>query len=401
MRILFVYYGNPYRRTCGVDVSCCALIEEFTRRGIRCYAAYRYGAPSDGTGSSLCGELVLPNDAIDHEGNIRALAKYVADHQIDIIFNQGGVFEEVTRLCARAKTHTNARLYTMFRSSPTRYLAAAMSPLRAPFIGCGARSVVRQLPRLCSLPILYVRAYRKSRRMCVLAYRASDRVICLSRFATEDFQSFMRSKDSGEKLHAIPNALADITGYPAVSHLRKDKTILFVGRLQNAVKRVDLLLRVWSRVQNHLPEWSLHILGEGRDGQMLRGMAEKLNLRNIHFDGYVEPRPHYQRASILCMTSMFEGFPCVLIEAQSYGVVPIAYASFSAVHDIIDDSKTGILVTPFRIKEYSRKLVDLATNDVKRAKIADNALRKIEMYSPERIGDQWMELFARDGFPVV
>lgn len=48
------------------------------------------------------------------------------------------------------------------------------------------------------------------------------------------------------------------------------------------------------------------------------------------------------------MASAFEGFGLVLVEAMSYGVVPMAFNSFSNCSDIIDDDKNGILVTPFQ-----------------------------------------------------
>lgn len=70
-------------------------------------------------------------------------------------------------------------------------------------------------------------------------------------------------------------------------------------------------------------------------------MACKLNLRNIEFKGTQPSEPYYAESSVLCMTSTYEGFPMVLIEAQQYGCVPMAFDSFEAVHDIIEDGENG------------------------------------------------------------
>lgn len=47
---------------------------------------------------------------------------------------------------------------------------------------------------------------------------------------------------------------------------------------------------------------------------------------------------------MLLLTSEFEGFPLVLSEASSYGTIPVAYGSFPAVYDIIDNEKNGLIV---------------------------------------------------------
>ena len=400
MNVIFVYYSNPYRKSGGVSVSSCVMIEEFSRRGINCYAAYRYGANCDREHPNLYGELILPNDNIDHKDNIIALAKFIANHKIDLIINQGGAFGKVTRLCTCVKAKTEVKLFSVVHCDPKEYLLNAISPIKTPLICKGIMPVLERLFRIALLPFLYARAYLKSRRFFLLAYRKSEAVICLSEANVKTFLAITGIRGKGSKLHAIANSLEYIPSDKEIFNLNKVKNVIFVGRLQNSIKRIDLLLQVWRRVQGSLPGWVLHILGEGRDGKVLHSMALSLGLENVHFVGHVNPRGYLEKASILCMTSLSEGFPRVLIEAQAYGVVPIAYKSFSAVHDIIDDGKTGILVTPFSIEEYARKLVDLANDETKRRQIALRAWIKSNDYASSNIGDRWMELLAKNGLPV-
>lgn len=293
-------------------MSSCAMIEEFSRRGINCYAAYRYGANSDREHPNLYGELILPNDSIDHKDNIIALAKFIAAHQIDLIINQGGAFGKVTRLCTYAKAKTDVKLFSVVRCDPKEYLLNAISPIKTPLIRKEILPVLERLLRIALLPPLYARAYLKSRRFFLLAYRKSEAVICLSEANVKTFLAITGIRGNGSKLHAIANSLEYIPSYEEISNLNKAKNIIFVGRLQNSIKRIDLLLQVWRRVQGLLPDWALHILGEGRDGEVLRRMAHSLGLENVHFVGHVNPQGHLEKASILCMTSLSEGFGRVL-----------------------------------------------------------------------------------------
>ena len=83
----------------------------------------------------------------------------------------------------------------------------------------------------------------------------------------------------------------------------------------------------------------------------------------------------------------------VLAEAMSRGCVPIAFDSFSSIHDIIKSNENGILVTPFNIAEYVTKLSDLVRNNEQLLNLAHNARQIVERFGLDRIGSQWIEMF--------
>ena len=66
-------------------------------------------------------------------------------------------------------------------------------------------------------------------------------------------------------------------------------------------------------------------------------------LKRVSLEGFKRPDNYYKRASILLLTSEFEGFPLVLAESMSFGVIPVVYGSFSAIYDIIENNKDGII----------------------------------------------------------
>lgn len=195
--------------------------------------------------------------------------------------------------------------------------------------------------------------------------------------------------DFQHRLHAIPN----INTYPepiSVDWSCKDKELLYVGRLEDFVKQVSLLLRIWKRVAPQAPEWALTIVGGGPDEENLKQLAARLKLPRLRFVGRQDPTPYYRRASILCMTSLFEGFPMVLTEAQQQGTAVIAFDSFASVRDIIEDGVNGVLVTPFRKSEYAEKLLHLMQDDEYRLRLARRARETVQRFNADVILPQWL-----------
>ena len=135
------------------------------------------------------------------------------------------------------------------------------------------------------------------------------------------------------------------------------------------------------------------IVGDGPDRESLIHMAEGIS--NIEFVGYQDPKPYYEKASIFCMTSLFEGFPMSLTEAMQFGCVPISFDSFSAVYDIIKPRETGELVKSFDKKEYIRKLKHLMDNEPYRMNLSKNAFEYVKRYDISNILFKWIDLFER------
>ena len=81
-----------------------------------------------------------------------------------------------------------------------------------------------------------------------------------------------------------------------------------------------------------------------------------------------------------------------LMEAIPCGCVPIAFDSYSAVHDIIQSSRNGYIVPNNDIDEYVRVLQELMNNDTLRGELAENAQKDVMRFSRENIAKQWKTL---------
>lgn len=198
--------------------------------------------------------------------------------------------------------------------------------------------------------------------------------------------------DNVSKLLAIPNS---VDTAPDIDLSVKQKEIIFVGRLSYADKRVDRLLDIWQGLCLKYPDWKLRIIGDGPELSALKNKVLEDDLKNVIFEGYHQNVvPFYRNASVICMTSSFEGWPLVLGEAQSYGVVPVAFNCSAGVADILSpDGVNGILVPPFDMELYTKQLGRLMSDDQLRLKIAEAVILKSKEYSPDIIGKKWLDLF--------
>lgn len=214
-----------------------------------------------------------------------------------------------------------------------------------------------------------------------------DKIVTLSPSFIDDFIKFNPNVNK-DKLIAIPN----MNSYETINNIDKENRVLFVGRLNSEVKGCDKLLRIWKEATKDIKDWHLDIVGDGPDKQNLIELTKELNIENCTFHGFCDPQPFYEKAQIFCMTSIYEGFGMVLTEAMQHGVVPMAFNSYSSVHDIITDNKDGCIISAFNEDEYSNKLLELIKNKKIIIKYSQYAKISSKRFSKDNILNQWGNL---------
>jgi len=229
-------------------------------------------------------------------------------------------------------------------------------------------------------------------------YNRSDCYMVLSSSFVDKFKSFTGIMNP-KKLIVQTNPLTiEASGYSYLSAI-KEKEVIYIGRLDSNQKKVQRLVEVWSLVEKKHSDWRLTIVGDGPDKGMLEQSVRVNNLKNVHFEGYQSPRPYYERASVLMLTSDFEGFPLVLPECMSFGVVPVVYGSYSAVYDIIKDGENGRIVkqvnNTFDKEAMADVLDEIIRNDDKRQEMALSAIETSRQYSINSIYNSWNKIFEK------
>lgn len=170
--------------------------------------------------------------------------------------------------------------------------------------------------------------------------------------------------------------------------------IITVGRL-DAQKGHDLLIDAWTIVAKQRKNWRLEIYGDGIWRDFLTEKIKNNKLENSVFLHGVETDLDkiYKSASIFVLSSRYEGFGMVLIEAMSYGIPVISFDCEHGPADLITNGFNGILVEPQNIKELAEKLIFLIDDEICRVNMGDNAKISVGEYSLDRIMPQWLCLF--------
>ena len=169
------------------------------------------------------------------------------------------------------------------------------------------------------------------------------------------------------------------------------KVILFVGRLSKE-KGLSYLLDIWKIIECKYDDWKLIIVGDGESRKFVEKQVIKLKLKRCFLEGFQSPEVYYNKSKIFCVTSLFEGFGLVLVEAMKFGVVPVAFNSYPNACDIIDNSINGFLVSPFDIDAYAKRLSELIEDEDKLNKMSTKAVLKSESFDMNMIGIKWVQL---------
>lgn len=221
-----------------------------------------------------------------------------------------------------------------------------------------------------------------------LLIKEYDKVILLTK---EDLKNWKNNSN----MEVIPNSISNI---PHELSSCENKKIISVGRLDGQ-KGYDRLVEVWKIVKSkdETNEWILEIYGEGIDKNIIEKKIEDYNLQNSLFLKGVTNKieEKYQESSIYIMTSRYEGFGMVLIEAMAFGIPAISFDCLSGPSDIIKNGVDGYLIENGNIEEMAEKINHLIKNKTIRKQMGENARKNIERFSNEVIMNSWKELFEK------
>lgn len=189
----------------------------------------------------------------------------------------------------------------------------------------------------------------------------------------------------------IPNARTFEVSQPATLGTKK---VIAVGRF-NHQKGFERLIDAWAMVVREMPDWTLHIVGDGELRTELQQQIDYLNLSAHVIMGRAEKDmiSVYKDASILAMSSYYEGLPMVLLEAQAVGLPIVSFDCKCGPKDVIEDGVDGFLVKEGNIEELAQKLLVLMQDANLRSQMGSAAYAHSERYSEERVMKQWTELF--------
>lgn len=200
-----------------------------------------------------------------------------------------------------------------------------------------------------------------------------------------------------EKICVIPNPVlkADKEHSVYSDVLYQKPIVLSIGKLLPQ-KGMDLLIQSFQSILKKFPDWTLVILGEGKERQNLEELIIKLGLKNkVFLPGIVKNTKDYMNASdIFVLASRWEGFPNALGEAMAFGMPVIATDCDFGPNEMINHEKNGILVKNENVQEMRNALEQLMGNPGKRSKLGQSAKEISEKFHLTEITEKWNRLLS-------
>ncbi|WP_444379555.1 glycosyltransferase [Prevotella sp.] len=333
-------------------------------------------------------KLYQQDDYSRSKENVAKLRKVLVDDKIDIIINQWGLPYTPIKTARKAAKGLDVKIISVYHNAPS--FNGRIQKLNIALMGC------ENLMKRLALRLMRFAFKKVTSRAMAYIYRHSDLFLVLSPSYLEEFKCFTGVCD-GRYLQVLTNPITvEHDGYEYAFN-EKQKEIIYVGRLDFVQKRVYRVIDTWNYLEERFPDWRLTIVGDGEDRENLENHVKYLGLKRVSFEGFQKPITYYKRASILLLTSEYEGFPLVLAECMSFGVIPAVYNSYSAVCDIIDDGKDGIVLpyhkNGYQAEEAAGMIANIMKDDGKREQMALAAIKKSKEYSVEKIYSEWERVF--------
>ena len=323
--------------------------------------------------------------------NVKKLNEILCKESVDVVINQWGLPFTPTKVLNAAikkggSVKPDIKTIAIYHNDP-------QTNARIKDVEISLENCSNPLKRMLLIFKKKIFAKITSRSMRYV-YNHCDQYQVLSQSYIEGFRAFTGVTNASHVI-AQTNPVTIDTEKFVYGPDKKYKEIIYCGRIDFNQKRVCRLIEIWSYLEVKFPDWRLVVVGDGESRKDLENQVKKFKLQNVLFEGFQKPLEYYKRASILALTSEYEGFPLVLAECMSFGVVPCIYDSFAAVYDIIEDEINGLIIGKingkFSAKEMATRLAEIMTNEQKLDMMAQKAIETSKRYSIDSVYEQWME----------
>jgi glycosyltransferase involved in cell wall biosynthesis len=219
-------------------------------------------------------------------------------------------------------------------------------------------------------------------------YRGLDVLTVLTAADERDYAATLGA--APVRIVRIPNAAPRMGG--GIASLDA-KVAIAAGRLESQ-KGFDLLIRAWERVAEAHPDWQLRIYGSGpRRDELRRMILERGLYDRVFLMGRTKRLGEAMAsASLFVLSSRFEGFGMVIVEAMSKGLPVVSFDCPRGPGEIIRHGRDGVLVPPGAVDGLADGMLELIEDVPKRRRYGAAAVENARTYAAGPVAERWEEL---------
>ena len=191
----------------------------------------------------------------------------------------------------------------------------------------------------------------------------------------------------------IPNPLPFT---PTKSSLQTEKRVIAIARYSYE-KGIDLLLQAWAEVERQCEDWRLDVFGDG-DTSSYEHLIDNLGIDRNRCGLNARTNDverEYCNSSIFALSSRFEGFGMVMIEAMACGLPVVAFNCPWGPQEIVNNGEDGILVDNGSPSSLANGLLQLINDVNTRKAMSEAAERNVLRFKIDYIAQKWQQLFEQ------
>lgn len=211
------------------------------------------------------------------------------------------------------------------------------------------------------------------------------------------FDKVVALTESDKKMWGMQNILV-IPNFSNIQQhqvgCRKNRVAVSAGRLET-VKGYERLIHAWAIIAHKYPDWQLEIWGNGSLKYRLQQQINALHLSSlVHLKGISHNMGEvYARSSFFVMSSLYEGFPLVLVEAMNCGLPCVSF-DITGANSIIENNKNGFLVPNNNIDALANACIKLMEDRTLLENMGSEAYISSGRFSKQQIMQKWMILYG-------
>ena len=390
MNILFVTVFEVSEQKGGTERTTARISNELRKKGHKCFSLFEKAIGQQFQKTQF--------DAVFDDCSPSKVKDIINDKKIDRVILEG-CFTLISQVIKGCK---------MSDYSPKLYFVHHFAPACEPYLNdfhalwkqfqyeSIAKLKLKAFAKIVLYPVFKPYMDNKFKRLYKLAYSSCDKIVLLSAGYIDEYCKFGNIQNQADKFVSIPNAVSFDEYLPDEKIKNKERIVLIVTRLEETPKKISFAIKVWNEVENDdkLKDWSLKIVGFGDSESDYKKMVKHLGLERVSFEGKQDPISYYKESSLFMMTSMFEGWPMTLGEAQQLGCVPIVFDTTTSFHEIIEQGKNGFLVENGNIFAFYKRMKELMLDSDKRENMALAAIDMSHRFSLDKIVERWEKVLS-------
>lgn len=379
MTILFMYDSPLLPEKGGTERATKLVMDELARQGHRTMGLLHFNQAN-------------PDEYFLNGARIPSLINFLNENHVDVVVNQIAfhywLLKEFLAHGGQEWKNKGGKIISFMHFDPT---GSKLLPIRDLMRDVSKKSLAAKIKRIGMIlfyrPILIRRARKTGQMSSRYIYDNSDAYVVMSPSYIAPFVKKAGLQET-TKMHVITNMLT----FPEIADRRcifqKENKVVVVARMDEQQKRISAILRVWHSIDPQ--DWTLQIIGTGKDADYYKELVAKKNIRNVEFLGHQNPWPYYQNAKIFLMSSPREGWGLTITESMQNGTVPIVLNTSAVFGDIVRDGIDGFL--PDDEHEMAKRLTLLMNDGQLLNQMAEAALEGAARFSSEKVGEQWNDL---------